>query len=210
MSWADLSSCTNLPCAVSAPEQVNGAHMAFDHPFYFLRHGETTWNAEGRTQGQLDAPLSDLGRRQALEAAEILAKEPIRRIISSPLSRARDTAEAAAKTTGAPLEFDADLMEFNAGDLQGQPRGEHIREYFDGNWTPPNGEAFPDFCKRAWAAMERAVTGPGVLIVCHGGLWRAAQEFTAVHPPLWPMPNALPILVTPGEQGWSAYPLEAD
>ncbi|MEM7525488.1 MAG: histidine phosphatase family protein, partial [Pseudomonadota bacterium] len=47
--------------------------MAFDHPFYFLRHGETTWNAVQRTQGQLDAPLSETGRRQARDAAAALA-----------------------------------------------------------------------------------------------------------------------------------------
>ncbi|MFV0475015.1 MAG: histidine phosphatase family protein [Pikeienuella sp.] len=178
--------------------------MAFEYPFYFLRHGETTWNAIGKTQGQLDAPLSDLGRRQAQEAAAILAAEPIARIVSSPLSRAHDTAAAAAAATGALISLDPGLMEFHAGELQGQPRGEHVREYFDKSWSPPGGEAFDDFAARAWAALTRAVTGPGVLVVAHGGIWRAAQEFAAVEPRLWPMPNALPILVTPGPAGWAA------
>lgn len=178
--------------------------MAFEHPFYFLRHGETTWNAIGKTQGQLDAPLSERGRDQALAAAAILAGERIERIVSSPLSRARDTAEAIAAATGAPVSLDPGLMEFHAGALQGQPRGEHVKEYFEKTWTPPGGEAFADFAARAWTALNRAVAGPGVLVVAHGGIWRAAQEFAAVAPPLWPMPNALPIRVTPGPAGWAA------
>ncbi|WP_340109921.1 histidine phosphatase family protein [Pikeienuella sp. HZG-20] len=182
--------------------------MAFEHSFYFLRHGETTWNAEGRTQGQLDAPLSERGRAQALAAAAILAKEPVTRIVSSPLSRARDTAEAAAAATGAPLSFDAELMEFHAGELQGQPRGEHVQEYFERSWEPQGGESFTVFAARAWGALRRAASAPGTLIVCHGGLWRAAQEYVAVAPRLWPMPNALPIHVIPGEAGWTARVLE--
>ena len=98
--------------------------MSIDHPFYFLRHGETTWNAAGRTQGQLDAPLSERGRQQALAAAEALKGEPIDSIIASPLSRARDTAEAAADALGLSVTFDEELMEFHAGDWQGQMRGE--------------------------------------------------------------------------------------
>lgn len=183
--------------------------MAFEYPFYFLRHGETTWNAIGRTQGQLDAPLSDRGREQAAAAAKILAHQPVKRIVSSPLSRARDTAEAAAETTGAPVSFDPDLMEFNAGEIQGEYRGEDVREYFQKRWNPPGGEAFDDFAARAWGAMARAVTEPGVLIVCHGGLWRAAMEYVAIEPHLWPMPNALPIHVTPGGEGWAAQVLES-
>ncbi len=181
--------------------------MAFDRVFWFLRHGETTWNAIGRTQGQLDAPLSDLGRAQALEAAAHLAKEPIRRIVASPLSRARHTAEAVAAATGAPLEFDPDLMECHLGTLQGQPRGEFVRDYFEGSWEPPGGEPYPVFAARVWAAMGRAVDRDGVLIVAHGGLWHAANRHVEIAPKLWPMPNALPIRVTPGAAGWAAETL---
>ncbi len=185
--------------------------MPFDHPFYFLRHGETTWNAVGRTQGQLDAPLSDRGRAQAEAAALILKAEPIRRIIASPLSRAADTAQAVARQTGAPVTYDDALMEFHAGDWQGQPRGELIHDYFAGRIDPPGGETFPAFAARAWAALSAAAAqGPGTLIVCHGGLWYAAQQFTKVEPGLWPMPNALPIHVTPEKTGWAARVLGSE
>ncbi|MEM8752276.1 MAG: histidine phosphatase family protein [Pseudomonadota bacterium] len=179
--------------------------MKFEHPFYFLRHGETTWNAIGRTQGQLDAPLSDRGRAQAAAAAAALKGEPIERIVSSPLSRARDTAEAAAAATGAPVDFDDDLMEFHAGDWQGEPRGENIRGYFAGEVDPPGGETLEAFTDRAWTALIRAAArGPNTLIVCHGGLWYAASRRTRIEPNLWPMPNALPIRVVSGEIGWIA------
>lgn len=184
--------------------------MAFDHPFYFLRHGETTWNAIGRTQGQLDAPLSDRGRVQAVEAAEALRDEPVARIVASPLSRARDTAEAVAAVTGAEIDFDPALMEFHAGDWQGEYHGEAVRAYFSKQEDPPNGEAYADFCARVWAAMARAVAaGPDTLIVCHGGLWYAAQEHVRIEPALRPMPNALPIHVTPGPDHWRARVIDA-
>jgi probable phosphoglycerate mutase len=183
--------------------------MRFDHPFYFLRHGETTWNAEGRTQGQLDAPLSERGISQAGAAAQILKREKISRIIASPLSRASDTAKAVATATGAPLEYDEALMEFNAGEWQGQPRGELIRAYFAGEMDPPGGETFAAFAERAWKAMAKAVAaGPDTLIVCHGGLWYAAQQYVQVEPGLWPMPNALPIHVVPAAKSWQARVLE--
>ncbi|MEX2520883.1 MAG: histidine phosphatase family protein [Paracoccaceae bacterium] len=178
--------------------------MGFQHRFHFLRHGETTWNAEGRTQGQLDAPLSDLGRRQAATAARILADEPISRIVSSPLSRARHTAEAVAAATGATLDVDDELMECHLGELQGQSRGEFVKDYFSGRWSPKEGESFAVFAARAWAALMRAAAEPETLIVCHGGLWYAAHQHVPIAPQLIPMPNALPIRVTPGAEGWTA------
>lgn len=184
--------------------------MAIQHPFYFLRHGETTWNAAGRTQGQLDAPLSERGREQAARAAEILRGEPVSRIVASPLSRARDTAEAAARTTGAPISFDDALMEFHAGEWQGEFRGENIAPYFAGELDPPGGETFKDFAARGWAALTKAAAEPGTLIVCHGGIWRAAMAYVTITPLLSPMPNALPVLVRPSADGWSAEVLGAD
>ncbi|MEL7464045.1 MAG: histidine phosphatase family protein [Pseudomonadota bacterium] len=179
--------------------------MPIEHPFYFLRHGETTWNAVGRTQGQLDAPLSELGERQALEAAEILKTHPIEQIVASPLSRARRTAEAAGAALGLDVAFDDELMEFHAGEWQGQPRGENIRAYFMREADPPGGETFQEFADRAWGAIRRAAAlGPNTLIVCHGGLWYAMRDFAPIEPPLWPMPNALPIRVSPETSPWRA------
>ena len=177
--------------------------MAFDHPFYFLRHGETTWNASGKTQGQLNSPLSDKGKQQAEEAAVALKDEPIERIIASPLDRAFHTAQAVARIKGMEIEPDPELMECHLGDQQGQPHGAFLPAYFRGEYDPPNGETFTQFCERVWAAMQRAVAkGPNTLIVAHGGLWIAARTFVSVDPDLRRMPNALPLLVTPSSDRW--------
>lgn len=177
--------------------------MPFDHPFYFLRHGETTWNAAGKTQGQLNSPLSDRGWEQARQAGQAMRDEPIERIIASPLDRAWYTAQEVAKVKGLTVEHDARLMECHLGDHQSGPHGDWLADYFEGEYDPPNGEPFPAFCDRVWAAMQDAVSrGPNTLIVAHGGLWLAARRFVAVDPDLRRMPNALPLHVTPSADRW--------
>lgn len=177
--------------------------MAFDHPFYFLRHGETQWNRDGRTQGQTDAQLNDLGRAQAARAAKVLRDQPITRIVASPLSRAHDTARAVADAMGLTITLDPGLMECHLGDHQGDPHGPWLQNYFEGRHVPPNGERFEDFCIRTWAAMRRAVAlGPNTLIVAHGGLWISARRKIAVDPDLPRMPNALPLHVVPEGKTW--------
>ena len=177
--------------------------MSFNHPFYFLRHGETSWNKDGLTQGQLDSRLNDTGREQAKRAGVALADEPIERIVSSPLSRVRHTAEAVAAHHNVEMTFDDDLMEVHLGEHQGQPHGPFLGAFFRGEYDPPGGETFQQFCDRVWAAMARAVAlGPNTLIVAHGGLWIAARTFVSVDPDLPRMPNALPLHVTPSADLW--------
>ncbi len=185
--------------------------MAFSHPFYFLRHGETGWNKIRKTQGQYDSSLNDKGRQQAQRAGEILASEPIERIVSSPLSRVRHTAEAVARHHDVEITFDDDLKECHLGDMQGQPNGEWLADYWVGDFDPPNGETFRTFANRVWLAMGRAADlGPNTLIVAHGGLWIAAHEFTRVEPGLMPMPNALPLHITPGAGVWHQRILDTE
>ncbi|MEO0546841.1 MAG: histidine phosphatase family protein [Pseudomonadota bacterium] len=183
----------------------------FEHPFYFLRHGETDWNKNRMTQGQFDSSLNETGQAQAVRAGDLLKAEPIERIIASPLTRVRHTAEAVAKHHGLPIEFDDGLMECHLGDHQGEPHGPWLAQYWTGDYDPPNGETFAQFHTRVWAAMARAVArGPNTLIVAHGGLWRAAHEYVAITPALSPMPNALPIHVTPSDGHWQQKVLDAE
>ena len=177
--------------------------MPFEHPFYFLRHGETEWNKTHRTQGQLDSQLNDTGRAQAQRAADLLEGEPIERIVASPLSRARHTAEAVAVRHDIEIVFDDELKECHLGDHQGEPHGPWLLEYWTGEYDPPNGETFYEFSDRVWKAMQRAVAGgPNTLIVAHGGLWKAAHEYVVIEPLILPLPNALPLHVTPGTDQW--------
>lgn len=179
----------------------------FPHPFLFLRHGETDWNREKRTQGQIDTPLNALGRDQAREAAERLSQEPIARIVASSLSRARETAEIVADVVGAPLSLDDDLREVMLGEMEGATHDARNIRFWRGSYDPPGGETFRGFGDRVWAAMRRAVDlGPETLIVAHGGLWIAARARVDIRP-AFGMPNAAPIRVTPGADGWTAEPL---
>ncbi|RNI23072.1 histidine phosphatase family protein [Flexivirga caeni] len=88
------------------------------------RHGETTYNATGRWQGQLDVPLSDRGKQQAAQAVEALAAYGISQIVASDLSRAAETARALAEYAELPLRFDERFREINAGIWQGLTGGE--------------------------------------------------------------------------------------
>ena len=177
--------------------------MSFAHTFYFLRHGETYWNRERRTQGQTDTELNETGIEQARRAAQVLKDEPIARIVASPLSRALDTAKAVAELVGVEVTTDPGLMECHLGDHQGEEHGPWLSAYFEGNYVPPNGEHFDDFCRRTWEAMERAVAlGPNTLVVAHGGLWVSARRHVSVEPDMAGMPNALPLYVEPEAEVW--------
>src|SRR5712691_13296568 len=87
----------------------------------FIRHGQTTWNAEHLLPGQLPGiALNDIGRQQAARLADALALIPISAIISSPLERARDTAEIIAQARGLSIQFEPDLMDVNVGHWAGK------------------------------------------------------------------------------------------
>ena len=96
------------------------------------RHGESTWNAEGRYQGRLDAPLSPRGRAQAEALAARLLREqssnpPESRLVaiaSSPLPRARDTAQICGEALGLDVQVDERLTEISHGEWEGKLRGE--------------------------------------------------------------------------------------
>ncbi len=146
-----------------------------------LRHGESTWNAEGRRQGQLDPPLSALGRSQAEAVASALAEEAaISEIVASDLARAWRTAEACAERLGVAPATDTRLREMDIGRWAGQLRGaveaaepERLARITAGEDLPRGGaERLADLHARVTAAVaERVEACPGgtLLIVSHGG-----------------------------------------
>jgi probable phosphoglycerate mutase len=123
-----------------------------------VRHGESEWNRIGRYQGQQDAPLSELGTRQAEALAGRLQREPLHAIFSSPLQRAARTAQAIARYhPDVPLTHEPALLEINHGDWEGLMAEEVIERYGDGlqewRWHPtraqmPGGESFSNILKR--------------------------------------------------------------
>ena len=84
-----------------------------------LRHGQTDFNLGSRMQGQLDTDLSELGRAQAVAAAEVLGKLQPLRIVSSDLRRAYHTAVMLGERTGLQVRVDQRLRETHLGDWQG-------------------------------------------------------------------------------------------
>ena len=129
----------------------------------FIRHGQTTWNVEQRLPGQLPGiHLTDTGKKQAERLADALAVLPISAVISSPLERARETAEIIAQPRQLAIQFEADLMDIDVGHWAGQDHDELNKndeawKAFKKNPTvaPPDVETFPQVQARAVAAVER-------------------------------------------------------
>lgn len=98
---------------------MSGADSGRPRRIVVLRHGQTTYNAAGIWQGRLDAPLSQLGRQQAGDAAAALSAYGIDLIYSSDLSRAADTARALGAAIGIDPVYDARLREIDVGEWAG-------------------------------------------------------------------------------------------
>ena len=149
-----------------------------------IRHGQSIWNAEGRMQGWADPPLDDIGREQARQLAQRLAAEghDIAAIYSSPLLRARQTADEIGQVLGLPVRTDDRLKENNVGQITGLT-GPEVEQRFPewvalfhrpGNeWVPPpGGEDRDTFASRAVAAMADIIAhhpDQTVAVVSHGG-----------------------------------------
>jgi broad specificity phosphatase PhoE len=166
-------------------------------PFWFLRHGETEWNAQGLSQGNVDIPLNPTGYAQARSAAERLRRRGIATIVSSPLSRARVTAEIVANALGLPLQIDDGLREVRFGVQEGQPMSDWFPDWVAGRFTPDGAESFAALRHRAVTAINFATAlRPFVLVVAHGALFRALRTAMAIEP-LLRTPNAVPIWCDP-------------
>ncbi|GBQ29177.1 histidine phosphatase family protein [Gluconacetobacter azotocaptans] len=177
-------------------------------PYWYLRHGETDWNAEGRSQGRSDIPLNARGIAQAEAAGALLSRHeddhmPVARIVSSPLVRALRTAQIVAQAMAAPgsaplpVAVDDGLQEVCFGEQEGQPMGHWYDSWIAGEYTPQGAEPFAELRARAVAAVNRALDGHGVvLIVCHGAMFRALRAAMGL-PPNVRLPNAVPLWVAP-------------
>ncbi|HEV7264952.1 MAG TPA: histidine phosphatase family protein [Falsiroseomonas sp.] len=179
-------------------------------PFWFLRHGETDWNAQGLSQGRTDIPLNKVGLMQAERAALTLRAGRIATIIASPLIRARRTAEIVAQPLGLAVALDPDLAEVNFGEQEGQPMGDWYDDWIAGAYTPADGESFQELLERTVRAVNSALEQPApVLVVAHGALFRALR-LALGHEPNVRTPNALPLHITPppedGSDVWGIAP----
>jgi broad specificity phosphatase PhoE len=146
-----------------------------------VRHGITQYNIKDMYTGQTDAPLTELGERQAAAAGKYLASEKIDLIVSSDLQRTRYTALAIARHHNLPVLEDPDLREVHMGAWEGFTP-EQIQKRNLAEWTavrsdpiniaPPGGESFTQVRARAAKALQRyqeLYAGKTVLWATHGG-----------------------------------------
>jgi len=140
----------------------------------FIRHGQTDWNREGLLQGSSDIPLNDMGRAQAHDAFMTLRSRPWDVVVSSPLQRARETAQIIADGLDIPLgRAYPGLIERDYGPLEGTSAAAAIerwpaREY-------PGAESLDSVARRGEAALAEIVADipdGAVLVVCHGTIIR--------------------------------------
>lgn len=151
---------------------------------YFLRHGETAWNVEGRIQGQMDSPLTAKGVAQTKARGRLLAglisheDRPV--LVSSPLGRARQTAAIVAAALGldpASIAYEPRLMEHDFGDWEGltwaemkrdQPALIAQREADRWNFLVPGGESYRLVADRIGAWLAEQDPSRCIVAVGHG------------------------------------------
>ncbi|HWK28836.1 MAG TPA: histidine phosphatase family protein [Solirubrobacter sp.] len=139
-----------------------------------VRHGQSTYNAQARLQGQADPPLSAAGRAEAERLRPSLP--PFAQVVTSDLQRARET----AALLGYPdARTDVRLREIDVGAWEGRPLADFPDTtemvWRGGPRRAPDGEAWEDLRARVGAVVDELVAAGGTwLVVCHGGVVRAA------------------------------------
>jgi probable phosphoglycerate mutase len=165
--------------------------MTNPHPeFYFIRHGETEWNAEQRLQGQREIPLNSKGQNQANKNGErlrTLINADAYQFISSPMDRTVETMHRVRHSMGLVKDnfaTDARLKEVSFGDLEGftldelaeqRPEFAKARKADRWHFMPPNGESYDNASERV-IEWVKTVDKPSV-IVAHGGICRILRKY---------------------------------
>jgi broad specificity phosphatase PhoE len=149
------------------------------YKFVFLRHGESVGNAEARWQGQSNYPLTERGRAQARALADRWKSEGVKfdLVVSSPLVRAKETAEIIASALNVRVEFDPIWLERDIGEMEGLTAEEVHRKPqppFITPYDPVGGDGEGDWALflRAGQALHDLLKRPAgsYMIVSHGGL----------------------------------------
>lgn len=155
--------------------------------FYVMRHGETGLNRDGLARGRSEVPLDSLGQSQAEQAADWLKSRSVGAVVSSPVERARESAQVIAQIVGASMSFDDRLASFDIGDLSGQDAAALKQTFADARRDPNEpvggtGESWDEFSGRVQALLaELTNTEPGAqsappVLVTHDSFIRAAAE----------------------------------
>ena len=169
----------------------------FRVPFFYLRHGQSTYNRDGLIAGSVDPALTDLGHAQAEEAAAVLLDHGIGTIHASAAQRARHTAAPLADRLGLPVQTHSDLWERNWGVLEGAP----MSRLPERHRTAEQGESLADFNLRVMRTLAD-LPGPGpILVVAHSGTLRVLRMVLGAGDIPRSIDNALPIRIDPPAGG---------
>ncbi len=148
---------------------------------YFIRHGETDFNKEGRMQGHMDIPLNNNGIAQAEMARDELAEFYFDMIYSSPLQRAKKTAEIINEKQNVKVIIDERIKEINGGELQGKIRkelSEDMELLIHNNPESLGIETSAHLCERVESFFKEIENlDKNILIVAHGGVYRALYRY---------------------------------
>ncbi len=140
---------------------------------YLARHGETALNAAGVLRGQLDPELNSTGRRQAKALGDVLGRENVQLIVTSPLRRAVATAQAVATRVSLELENDPRFIDRDYGSWAGHAREEVIQRWGSVD-NAPDVEGVAQIRTRAMAALEQIVKrmerGAVAVVVSHDAI----------------------------------------
>ncbi len=141
--------------------------------FWFVRHGESFHNSKSLFCGSIDSPLTELGVNQSLHVAQFFVREQIDWVASSPLKRARQTAECVAAAVGLGVTIDGRLTEHTKGVLEGEP----YRKMRSSEWVNVDGaEPMVDLYTRVEECLkDLSVLGGVGVVVSHAGVGRAIQ-----------------------------------
>ena len=148
----------------------------------FARHGQTAPNRDGLVLGRADPELTEEGRRQAELLAEALAGEPVSAILTSPLLRARQTAEAVGAACGLPVTVDDRLVEIDWGTWEGRPAGSlagaDVDRWRADDGTAPEGESLTSLTGRVESFCLDTLDDTGhVVAVSHVSPIKAATAW---------------------------------
>ncbi|KAI8619553.1 histidine phosphatase superfamily [Chytriomyces sp. MP71] len=182
-------------CLCGLLVDLESARLRCHKSFYFVRHGETDYNSQGRIQGHIESSLTERGVLQAQAAADLMRNHRLTpsMIYSSSLQRAMRTAEILRSTSNIPITFYDGLREQNAGDLEGQPRQAidpdvlaSLKDGLDKKGRVNGAETFHCFMNRVCYTVGRILSeqnqeenGPPPLLVSHGGVFRALLRLTS-------------------------------
>lgn len=167
----------NLSPLYNVTEAISLGHL------YFVRHGETFWNVENKICGQTDSPLTKRGHAQAIATGERIRSLGLQidQVLSSPLSRAYETAQHIAEINGFPLQVEPRLIEQNFGKYEGTPRDgkEFAADKQNFICSYGGGETMLHLAHRIYSQLDDITADEEhtYLLVAHNGISRVVYSY---------------------------------